>query len=187
MHVNAGRIEEAPASGDRERPEAPAPQRAAPLPIVTSLVMLPLERPIQRRTVTRKLSPRQQLALAALDECAAGSWKLTPREFGQVLELVARWLAAPLSARPSRTGDARRRGRRFQASRPMRRQVSARARTNRGMRRDRAQIVGPYVGPSEQPRSPARPAAGANQSTSSERRGMCDNLYKSADTANRQI
>jgi len=45
---------------------------------ISSLVVLPVEGPIQRRAVTRKLSPRQQLALAALDECAAGGGTPAP-------------------------------------------------------------------------------------------------------------
>jgi hypothetical protein len=60
---------------------------------ITSLVVLPVEGPIQRRTVTRKLSPRQQLALAALDECAASSGAPSPAS----LELPARTVVVQLS------------------------------------------------------------------------------------------
>jgi hypothetical protein len=45
---------------------------------ITSLVVLPVDGPIQRRAVTRKLTPRQQLALAALDECAASGGTSAP-------------------------------------------------------------------------------------------------------------
>jgi hypothetical protein len=61
---------------------------------ITSLVVLPAEEPIQRRAVTRKLSPRQQLALKALDECAATSG--TPAPSG--LELPARTVVVQLNA-----------------------------------------------------------------------------------------
>jgi AAA domain len=61
---------------------------------ITSLVVLPVEGPIQRRTATRKLSPRQQLALAALDECAAAGGKPAPTN----LELPARTIVVPLTA-----------------------------------------------------------------------------------------
>ena len=61
---------------------------------ITSLVVLPVEGSIQRRTVTRKLSPRQQLALAALDECAATSGTPAPGN----LELPARTIVVQLSA-----------------------------------------------------------------------------------------
>lgn len=61
---------------------------------VTSLVVLPVEGPIQRRTATRKLSPRQKLALAALDECAiSGGTPAPPR-----LKLPTRTVAVQLSA-----------------------------------------------------------------------------------------
>jgi len=45
---------------------------------ITSLVVLPVEGPIQRRAVTRKLTDRQRLALAALDECAANDGTPAP-------------------------------------------------------------------------------------------------------------
>ena len=45
---------------------------------ITSLVVLPVEGLIQRRAVTRKLSDRQRLALAALDECACNGGKPAP-------------------------------------------------------------------------------------------------------------
>jgi hypothetical protein len=61
---------------------------------ITSLVVLPVEGPIQRRTVTRKLSPRQQLALAALYECAASGGTPAPKN----LELPARTVVVHLSA-----------------------------------------------------------------------------------------
>ena len=60
---------------------------------ITSLVVLPVDGPIQRRSVKRKLSPRQQLALAALDECAASSGKPAP----QNLELPARTIVVQLT------------------------------------------------------------------------------------------
>ena len=56
--------------------------------------MLPVEGPIQRRTVTRKLSPRQKLALAAFDECAASSGTPAPPS----LELPARTVVVQISA-----------------------------------------------------------------------------------------
>jgi hypothetical protein len=59
---------------------------------ITSLVVLPVEGPIQRRTVTRKLSPRQKLALGALDECAASSGTPAPPS----LELPARTIVVQL-------------------------------------------------------------------------------------------
>jgi hypothetical protein len=61
---------------------------------ITSLVVLPVEGPIQRRAVTRKLSPRQQLALGALDECAATSGQSAPA----TLQLPARTVVVQLSA-----------------------------------------------------------------------------------------
>jgi AAA domain len=61
---------------------------------ITSLVVLPVEGPIQRRAVTRKLSPRQQLALAALDECAASDGVPAPPS----LKLPARTVAVQLNA-----------------------------------------------------------------------------------------
>ena len=60
---------------------------------ITSLVVLPVEGPILRRAVTRKLSPRQQLALAALDECAASSGIPAPAS----LELPARTVVVQLN------------------------------------------------------------------------------------------
>jgi hypothetical protein len=61
---------------------------------ISSLVVLPVEGPIQRRTVTRKLSPRQQLALAALDECAASSG----RPARASMQLLARTVVVELNA-----------------------------------------------------------------------------------------
>jgi hypothetical protein len=61
---------------------------------ITSLVVLPVEGRIQRRTVTRKLSPRQQLALAALDECAASGGTPAPADLG----LPARTVVVQLNA-----------------------------------------------------------------------------------------
>jgi hypothetical protein len=61
---------------------------------ITSLVVLPVDGPILRRAVTRKLSSRQQLALAALDECAASSGKPAPPN----LELPARTIVVQLAA-----------------------------------------------------------------------------------------
>ena len=61
---------------------------------ITSLVVLPVEGPIQGRTATRKLSPRQRLALAALDECAASSGAPVPSS----LELPARTVVVQLNA-----------------------------------------------------------------------------------------
>jgi AAA domain len=61
---------------------------------ITSLVVLPVDGPIQRRTTTRKLSPRQRLALAALDECAASSGTPAPT----TLELPARTVVVQLNA-----------------------------------------------------------------------------------------
>jgi hypothetical protein len=61
---------------------------------ITSLVVLPVEGSIQRRAVTRKLSARQQLALGALDECAASSGTPAPAS----LELPARTVVVQLSA-----------------------------------------------------------------------------------------
>jgi hypothetical protein len=61
---------------------------------ITSLVVLPIDGPIQRRIVTRKLSPRQQLALAALDECAATSGTPAPTNF----QLPARTIVVQLTA-----------------------------------------------------------------------------------------
>jgi AAA domain len=61
---------------------------------VTSLVVLPVEGPIQRRTVARKLSPRQKLALGALDECAASGGAPAPPS----LELPARTVLVQINA-----------------------------------------------------------------------------------------
>jgi hypothetical protein len=61
---------------------------------ITSCVVVPVEGPIQRRTATRKLSPRQQLALAALDECAASSGASAPPSF----ELPAQTVVVQLNA-----------------------------------------------------------------------------------------
>src|SRR5262249_27818702 len=61
---------------------------------ITSLVVLPVDGPIQRRTVTRKLSPRQQLALAALDECAASGGTPAPAS----LELPVRTVVVQLNS-----------------------------------------------------------------------------------------
>jgi AAA domain len=61
---------------------------------ITSLVVLPVEGPIQRRATTRKLSPRQQLALAALDECAASNGTPAPAN----LELPARTVVVQVNA-----------------------------------------------------------------------------------------
>jgi AAA domain len=61
---------------------------------ITSLVVLPVEGSIQRRTVTRKLTPRQKLALGALDECATSSGTPTPPS----LELPARTVVVQLNA-----------------------------------------------------------------------------------------
>lgn len=61
---------------------------------ITSLVVLPLDGPIERRTVTRKLSPRQKLALAALDECAANCGSPAPASF----ELPARTVVVEITA-----------------------------------------------------------------------------------------
>jgi AAA domain len=61
---------------------------------ITSLVVLPVEGPIQRRAVTRKLSPRQQLALAALDECAISAGTAAPPN----LQLPARTTVVQVNA-----------------------------------------------------------------------------------------
>jgi hypothetical protein len=61
---------------------------------ITSLVVLPVEGPIQRRSITRKLSPRQKLALAALDECAVNGGTQAPAN----LELPARIVVVQLNA-----------------------------------------------------------------------------------------
>jgi len=61
---------------------------------ITSLVVLPVEGPIKRRPVTRKLSPRQQLALAALVECAAGGGTPAPPS----LQLPARTTVVQVNA-----------------------------------------------------------------------------------------
>ena len=61
---------------------------------ITSLVVLPVDGPIQRRAITRKLSPRQQLALAALDECATNEGTPAPAS----MQLPARTLVVQLNA-----------------------------------------------------------------------------------------
>jgi hypothetical protein len=61
---------------------------------ITSLVVLPVDGPIQRRPVTRELSPRQRLALAALDECAISSGTPAPAS----LELPGRTVVVQLNA-----------------------------------------------------------------------------------------
>jgi hypothetical protein len=61
---------------------------------VSMIDMLPLEGPIQRRAVTRKLSPRQQLALAALDECATNDGTPAPAS----MQLPARTVVVQLNA-----------------------------------------------------------------------------------------
>ena len=61
---------------------------------ITSLVVLPVDGPIQRRAVARKLSPRQKLALAALDECAAGGGRPAPPS----LQLPARTAVVQVNA-----------------------------------------------------------------------------------------
>jgi hypothetical protein len=61
---------------------------------ITSLVVLPVEGSIQRRAITRKLSPRQQLALAALDECAANEGTPAPAS----MQLPARTVVVRLNA-----------------------------------------------------------------------------------------
>jgi hypothetical protein len=60
---------------------------------ITSLVVLPVEGPIQRRVVTRKLSPRQKLALAALDECAVTGGTTAPPS----MQLPARTVVVQLN------------------------------------------------------------------------------------------
>jgi hypothetical protein len=61
---------------------------------ITSLVVLPVEGPIQRRTVTRKLSDRQWLGLAALDECACNFGDPAPATY----QLPAGIKVVPLTA-----------------------------------------------------------------------------------------
>jgi AAA domain len=61
---------------------------------ITSLIVLAAERSSANRTNTRKLSDRQRLALAALDECAASRGTLAPAS----LELPARTVVVQLSA-----------------------------------------------------------------------------------------
>jgi hypothetical protein len=61
---------------------------------ITSLVVLPVDGPIHRWAVTRKLSLRQQLALAAFDECAAGGGTSAPPS----LQLPARTVVVQLTA-----------------------------------------------------------------------------------------
>jgi AAA domain len=62
---------------------------------ITSLIVVPAEAStVHRPTAARKLSDRQRLALAALDECAASIGKATPDS----LALPARTIAVPLNA-----------------------------------------------------------------------------------------
>jgi AAA domain len=61
---------------------------------ITSLVVVPAEVSPTARNITRKLSDRQRLALAALDECAAASGSPAPAE----LQLSARTIVVQLSA-----------------------------------------------------------------------------------------
>jgi hypothetical protein len=61
---------------------------------ITSLVVLPAERSPTTRNITRKLSDRQRLALAALDECAAASGSPAPAE----LQLPGRTIVVQLNA-----------------------------------------------------------------------------------------
>jgi hypothetical protein len=61
---------------------------------ITSLVVLPTEGSPTKRAITRKLSGRQRLALAALDECAAGNGKPAPGS----LQLPARTIVVELNA-----------------------------------------------------------------------------------------
>jgi AAA domain len=61
---------------------------------ITSLVVVPAEASPTARNITRKLSDRQRLALAALDECAAASGGPAPAE----LQLPARTIVVQLSA-----------------------------------------------------------------------------------------
>jgi hypothetical protein len=60
---------------------------------ITSFVVLPAEGSATKRAITRKLSDRQRLALAALDKCAASGGKPAP----QNLELPARTVVVQLS------------------------------------------------------------------------------------------
>jgi hypothetical protein len=61
---------------------------------ITSMVVVPTEATAATRTVTRKLSDRQRLALAALDECAVRGGAPAPAN----LELPARTIVVPLTA-----------------------------------------------------------------------------------------
>jgi hypothetical protein len=61
--------------------------------LITSLVVLPAEASAVTRNINRKLSDRQRLALAALDECAATSGAPAPAE----LQLAARTVVVQLS------------------------------------------------------------------------------------------
>jgi hypothetical protein len=61
---------------------------------ITSLVVVPTEATAATRNVTRKLSDRQRLALAALDECAASTGKPAPGS----LQLPSRTIVVQLSA-----------------------------------------------------------------------------------------
>jgi hypothetical protein len=60
---------------------------------ITSMIVLPADSSAARRVTSRKLSDRQQLALAALDECAATKGQPAP----VYLELPARTVAVPLT------------------------------------------------------------------------------------------
>jgi len=61
---------------------------------ITSLVVLPSEGSPTKRATTRKLSDRQRLALAALDECACNLGKAAPASF----QLPAGIKVVPLAA-----------------------------------------------------------------------------------------
>jgi hypothetical protein len=61
---------------------------------ITSLVVLPAEGLPTKRSITRKLSDRQRLALAALDECTASSGQPAPAD----LDLPARTIVVQLNA-----------------------------------------------------------------------------------------
>ena len=61
---------------------------------ITSLVVLPAEGSPTKRAITRKISDRQRLALAALDECAASSGAPAPANLG----LPARTIVVQVSA-----------------------------------------------------------------------------------------
>jgi hypothetical protein len=61
---------------------------------ITSMIVLPADASAARRVTSRKLSDRQQLALAALDECAATKGQPAPTN----LELPARTVVVQLTA-----------------------------------------------------------------------------------------